>query len=108
MLNIPLMSNNIQPEDIAALTDFLQTSDRFTNGPKVQEFERAWSEWLGVKHTVFVNSGASANFITMAVLRDLYGTPGGGGGGRLSSLRLPGAVTFPLCSQPDTRRSLRM
>lgn len=73
MLNIPLMSNNIQPEDIAALTDFLQTSDRFTNGPKVQEFERAWSEWLGVKHTVFVNSGASANFITMAILRDLYG-----------------------------------
>lgn len=74
MLNIPLMSNNIQAEDIDALIEFLHTSDRFTNGPKVQEFERAWSEWLGIKHTVFVNSGSSANFITMAVLRDLYGT----------------------------------
>ena len=74
MLNIPLMSNNILPEDIEALIDFLRTSDRFTNGPKVREFEAVWSEWLGVKHTLFVNSGASANFITMAVLRDLYGT----------------------------------
>ena len=73
MLNIPLMNNNILPEDTEALIKFLRTSDRFTNGPKVQEFERAWSNWLGVKHTLFVNSGSSANFITMAVLRDLYG-----------------------------------
>jgi len=73
MLNIPLMSNNIQKEDVNALIDFLQTADRFTQGTKVQEFERTWSQWLGVKHTLFVNSGSSANFITMAVLRDLYG-----------------------------------
>lgn len=73
MLNIPLMSNNILPEDIEALIAFLRTSNRFTNGPKVQEFERAWSNWLGVKYTLFVHSGSAANFITMAVLRDLYG-----------------------------------
>jgi len=42
MLNIPLMSNNILPEDKEAVIDFLRTSDRFTNGPKVQEFEQAW------------------------------------------------------------------
>ena len=73
MLDIPLMSNNIQKEDIDCLIDFLKTADRFTQGPRVQEFEQAWSDWIGVKHTVFVNSGSSANFITMAVLRDLYG-----------------------------------
>ena len=73
MLNIPLMSNNINKDDINSLIEFLKSSDRFTQGPKVQEFERVWSEWLGVKHTLFVNSGASANFITMAVIRDLYG-----------------------------------
>lgn len=73
MLNIPLMSNNILPQDKEALIEFLKTSDRFTNGPKVLEFEQAWSQWLGVKHTLFVNSGSSANFITMAVLRELYG-----------------------------------
>ncbi len=73
MLNIPLMKNNILPEDIEALVTFLRTEDRLTNGPKVVEFEKAWSEWLGVKHSLFVNSGASANLITMAVIRDLYG-----------------------------------
>lgn len=73
MLNIPLMSNNITDDDREVLIDFIRTSDRFTNGPKVQEFEKAWSRWLGVKHSVFVNSGASANYITMAALRDLYG-----------------------------------
>ena len=73
MLNIPLMTNNIQKEDIDEAVNFLQTSNRFTNGPKVIEFEDAWSQWLGVKHSVFVNSGASANYITMAVIRDLYG-----------------------------------
>lgn len=74
MLNIPLMSDNIQREDVNALIDFLKETDRFTQGAKVQEFEQTWSEWLGVKHSLFVNSGSSANFITMAVLRDLYGT----------------------------------
>ena len=73
MLNLPLMSNNIMPEDIDTVVDFLRTSDKLTNGPKVVEFEDAWSRWLGVKHSVFVNSGASANFITMAVIRDMYG-----------------------------------
>lgn len=73
MLNIPLMSNNIKKEDIDSLFEFLKTADRFTQGPKVQEFERAWAEWIGVKHVLFVNSGSSANFITMAVIRDLYG-----------------------------------
>ncbi len=73
MLNIPLMSDNISEEDKEILADFIRTSDRFTNGPKVREFEDEWSRWLGVKHSLFVNSGASANYITMAVLRELYG-----------------------------------
>ena len=73
MLNIPLMSNNINSSDIAALTEFLQKSDRFTNGPKVREFEEAWSKWLGVKYSVLVNSGSSANYMTLAGIRERYG-----------------------------------
>lgn len=78
MLNIPLMSNNIDNSDIDVLIDFLKTSDRFTNGPKVREFESAWSEWLcessgGVKQSLFVNSGSSANFMTLAAIKELYG-----------------------------------
>lgn len=74
MLNIPLMSNNISQDDIEVLIDFLRTSDRFTNGPKVREFEKAWSEWLDDKYqSVFVNSGSSANYLTMAAIHELYG-----------------------------------
>lgn len=73
VLDIPLMENNILPEDIEILIDFLRRSDRFTNGPKVQEFEHAWSKWLGVKHSLMVNSGASANLVTITALKHLYG-----------------------------------
>ena len=73
MLNIPLISNNVKKEDTEALIEFLKDSDRFTQGPKGVEFENKWSEWLGVKHSLFVNSGSSANFITLAVIREMYG-----------------------------------
>lgn len=73
MLHIPLMSNNIIKEDISKLIEFLENTDRFTNGPKVREFEQAWSRWLGVKHSVFVNSGASANYMTMAGIAQMSG-----------------------------------
>jgi CDP-6-deoxy-D-xylo-4-hexulose-3-dehydrase len=69
----PLMENNITAEDRAAVIDFLQGDPILTQSENVRAFEREWSEWLGVKHSVFVNSGSSANFITMAALRHLRG-----------------------------------
>ena len=68
--NIPLMSDNINRNDVDELVKFLQQDPipRLTNGPKVEEFEKKWSEWLGVKHSVFVNSGSSANYMTMQLL----------------------------------------
>lgn len=59
------MSNNITAEDRNAVIEFLKTDPILTNGPRVLEFEEAWSKWLGVKYSVFVNSGASANLLTM-------------------------------------------
>lgn len=73
MTDYPLMTNNISKEDIECLIDFLRNTDRFTNGPKVREFEKAWSEWLGVKNSLFVHSGSAANFITMAAISEIYG-----------------------------------
>ena len=73
MLNIPLMSNNINRADIKALIEFLNTSNQFTNGIKVREFEEQWSKWLGVTYSLFVNSGASANYMALAGIRELYG-----------------------------------
>lgn len=68
------MHNNITKDDRDVLIKFLKTDPILTNGPKVLEFEEAWSKWLGVKYSVFVNSGASANFLTMAYLYHAMGT----------------------------------
>lgn len=70
----PLMQNNINREDLENLISYLQeTEPRLTQGTNVYEFEREWSEWLGVEFSVYVNSGASANLITLAVLKELHG-----------------------------------
>lgn len=69
-MKFPLMRNNILREDLDAVIEHLKQNDPIlTNGPKVKEFEKKWSEWLGVKYSVFVNSGASANLLTMAILK---------------------------------------
>ncbi|MFM7592458.1 MAG: DegT/DnrJ/EryC1/StrS family aminotransferase, partial [Isosphaeraceae bacterium] len=44
-----------------------------TQSTNVRAFEREWSEWLGVKYSVFVNSGSSANQITLGALRETAG-----------------------------------
>ena len=67
----PLMSNNILANDKKVLINFINRSNRFTNGPKVKEFEKKWSKWLGVKYSTFVNSGASANLISTHILKEL-------------------------------------
>jgi len=76
MNNWPLMRNNIERTDLDAVIAHLQQDDpKLTHGPFVQSFEQAWSKWLGVKFSVMVNSGASANDLTMLAL---YEKTGGG------------------------------
>ena len=71
--SLPLMANNITAEDRAAAIEFLKGDPILTQSSNVRAFEQEWSAWLGVRRSVFVNSGASANFITMAALRHLRG-----------------------------------
>ena len=71
--NWPLINDNISKTDREVLADFCLNGERFTNGPKVKEFEKIWSERLGVKHSVMVNSGASANYISIAMVKELLG-----------------------------------
>jgi CDP-6-deoxy-D-xylo-4-hexulose-3-dehydrase len=72
---LPLMDDNINREDVNSVIDFLNQDPipKLTNGPKVVEFEKQWSEWVGVKHSLLVNSGASANELTMLALKYMYG-----------------------------------
>ena len=76
-LNLSLMQNNITRDDLDAVIKHLQQDDPIlTQSKNVQAFEEEWSEWLGVKYSVFVNSGSSANQLTLAALRLHY--PQGG------------------------------
>ena len=69
-MRFPLMRNNILREDLDTLIDYLKQDDPIlTHGANVRAFEQEWSEWLGVKYSVFINSGASANLLTMAILK---------------------------------------
>jgi CDP-6-deoxy-D-xylo-4-hexulose-3-dehydrase len=76
-LRWPLMRNNIAREDLDAVCELLRQEDPvLTQSSNVRAFEAEWSRWLGVRHSVLVNSGSSANLLTLAALRELYG-PGG-------------------------------
>ena len=76
-MKYPLMRNNILRSELDAVIEHLKQDDPIlTNGPNCREFEKEWSQWLGVKYSVFVNSGASANLLSMTVLKIKY--PHGG------------------------------
>jgi CDP-6-deoxy-D-xylo-4-hexulose-3-dehydrase len=76
MFKWPLINDNITEQDKRILADFILNTNRFTNGPKVVEFEKQWSEWLGTKYSVMVGSGAAANYITTAIVREMKGQEG--------------------------------
>ena len=70
----PLMHNNFTKADMnVAIKLFKQKNIILTQSKYVKKFEKKWSKWLGVKYSVFVNSGSSANLLTMTVLKILYG-----------------------------------
>ena len=69
----PLMHDNFTKSDVNAAIKLLKKKNRvLTQSRYVKQFEERWSKWLGVKYSVFVNSGASANLLTMTVLKMLY------------------------------------
>ena len=69
-MKYPLMRNNILRQDLDAVIEYLKQEDPIlTHGANVQAFEAEWSTWLGVRYSVFVNSGASANLLTMTILK---------------------------------------
>ena len=74
-LNLPLMKDNITRTDLDAVIAYLSQEDpRLTHSKQTLDFEREWSEWLNVKYSVFVNSGASANLLTMTTIKEMFAT----------------------------------
>ena len=67
-----LMENNITRSDMISVRKFIsQKNIILTQSKKVKQFEEKWSKWLGVKYSVYVNSGSSANFISISALKIL-------------------------------------
>ena len=64
-----LMENNITKNDLKTVISFLNKNPILTQSEKVKKFEKLWGRWLGVKYSVFVNSGSSANFLTIKSLK---------------------------------------
>ena len=68
------MYDNITIEDRKIAAKYIRNSNIFTQSKKVKEFEQKWSKWLGVKYSIFVNSGSSANYLTFLAIKIIYGT----------------------------------
>jgi len=69
----PLMKNNITSNDLNKVIKFLKSKNPIlTQSKNVELFEKEWSKWLGVKYSVFVNSGSSANLLSMCILKEKF------------------------------------
>ena len=68
---IKLVSDTIDKNDINALTKWLSQDEipRLTKGPLTIELENKWAKKIGTKYSVFVNSGSSSIFLTLAALK---------------------------------------
>jgi len=56
---IPIARPDIGPEEVAAVTDVLN-SGMIAQGKRVAEFEARWAEYCGVRHAVAVSNGTVA------------------------------------------------
>ena len=65
---IRLVNDTIDSSDVLRLTEWLRGDPRLTKGDQTVLFEQQWSEWQGRRHSVFVNSGSSANLAMLYAL----------------------------------------
>jgi CDP-6-deoxy-D-xylo-4-hexulose-3-dehydrase len=68
---IKLVSDTIDREDINKLISWLSQDEipRLTKGDLTLELENKWAKKIGTKYSVFVNSGSSSIFLTLAALK---------------------------------------
>lgn len=64
---IPYGKQNITQEDIDAVTEVLK-SDFLTQGPKIQEFEKKFSEYVNAKYAIAVTNATAALHLSVMAL----------------------------------------
>lgn len=70
-----LQENILEKSDKDKLSDFINSTDRFTQFNMVKLFEKKWSEWQGCKYSVFVNSGSSADLLMLDAVKEFHNIP---------------------------------
>ena len=72
VLNHKLMHNNLRKSDMDAVRKLILKKPLIlTQNRNVEEFERNGPNGLELNTQLFVNSGSSANFITISILKNL-------------------------------------
>ncbi len=67
MKPIPYSRHNITAKDMEAVIEVLR-SDFLTQGPKIDEFEKAFAEYIGAKYAVAVANGTAALHLCTLIL----------------------------------------
>jgi CDP-6-deoxy-D-xylo-4-hexulose-3-dehydrase len=68
-MKVRLVKDTIDKYDIKNLIKWLESNPRLTKGDYTIEFEKLWSEYIGIKYSVYVNSGSSANLAMAYALK---------------------------------------
>ena len=67
---VPVSGKVIDSKDINFLVDSCLDM-WFTSGHYTEKFEKSISKFLGIRHTLMVNSGSSANLLAISALKIL-------------------------------------
>ena len=66
-----LCSDIIGKQDIDLLIEWLKDVPRLTKGEKTLEFEDGFSKKINSKHSIYCNSGSSANLLIVSALQQM-------------------------------------
>lgn len=66
-MKIPIAKTNLTKDEINSVLEPLE-SGWLVQGPKVQEFEKKWSDFTGAKHSIAVTSCTTALHLSLAAL----------------------------------------
>ncbi len=67
-----LQNNPYSKKDLQSYSKYLINSDQLTQGKKVKYFEKQFSVWNKSKYSIYVNSGSSANLITVFAAKEYF------------------------------------
>ena len=96
---VPVSGKVLDSEDISNLVSS-SLEGWLTSGQYTEKFEKAISKFLGTRHTLFVNSGSSANLLAMSALKEFYELKDG-------DEIITSAVGFPTTINPIIQNNLK-